>query len=287
LAVAVEKTIDLGERRDGPGVWASIGRTAARVSGPSLAVTYLSLLVLIPIAAVAAQAFDSGWGAFASAVTQPEAEAALELTLESALVVVAVNTIAGTAIAWVLTRDRFAGRRVLTAIVELPFALPTVVAGLTLLSVYGPDSPLHLDVAGTRLAVLVALAFVTLPFSVRSVQPVIEELDAEAEEAAASLGAGSFTVFRRVVLPSLAPSMLGGAALGFARALGEFGSLVFITGDRPFHTEVASVYIFGLFENDQRQAAAAVSVVLLVSSLVILLVAGAFRRRISRDAVST
>ena len=202
------------------------------------------------------------------------------------MIVVVVNTFAGTAIAWVLVRDSFPGKRVLGYLIDLPFALPTVIAGLTLLSLYGPDSPIHLDIADTRLAVWVALAFVTLPFAVRSIQPVLEELDLDAEEAAASLGASSFTVFRRIVLPSLAPAMISGASLAFARALGEYGSLVLFTSGIPFKTMVASIRIFGLYEADDIQGAAAVSLVLLVLSLMILLLLGGFRRYLSRDEVA-
>jgi sulfate/thiosulfate transport system permease protein len=257
-----------------------------RSTGPGAAIVYLSLLVLIPIAALASQAFDGGWSAFWSAVRNPESWAALKLTLISALIVVVVNTFAGTAIAWVLVRDSFPGKKLLGALVDLPFALPTVIAGLTLLSLYGPDSPIHLNVANTRVAIWVALAFVTLPFAVRSIQPVLEELDLDAEEAAASLGASPFTVFRRVVLPSLAPAMISGASLAFARALGEYGSLVLFTSGLPFKTMVASIRIFGLYESGDQQAAAAVSVVLLVLSLVILIALGSLRRHLTRDEVS-
>jgi sulfate transport system permease protein len=273
-----------GHRR---GVMRTVGKGLVRSSGPGAAVIYLSLLVLIPIAAVATQAFHGGWSAFWSAVRDPESWAALKLTVMSAVIVVAVNIVAGTAIAWVLVRDQFPGKRLLGALVDLPFALPTIIAGLTLLSLYGPDSPIHLDIADTRLAVCVALAFVTLPFAVRSIQPVLEELDLDAEEAAASLGAGSFTVFRRIVLPSLAPAMISGAALAFARALGEYGSLVLFTSGLPFKTMVSSIRIFGLFESGDFQAAAADSLVLLVLSLVVLLLLGTWRRHLSRDEVAS
>jgi sulfate/thiosulfate transport system permease protein len=257
-----------------------------RGSGPGAAVIYLSLLVLIPIAAVASQAFQGGWGAFWSAVHNPESWAALRLTLLSAVIVVVVNMFAGMAIAWVLVRDNFHGKKLLGALVDLPFALPTVIAGLTLLSLYGPDSPVHLDIADTRLAIWVALAFVTLPFAVRSIQPVLEELDLDAEEAAASLGANSFTVFRRIILPSLGPAIASGAALSFARALGEYGSLVLFTSGIPFKTEVGSIRIFGLYEASDYQAAAAVSLALLVMSLVVLILLGTLRRHLSRDEVT-
>jgi sulfate transport system permease protein len=197
-----------------------------------------------------------------------------------------VNTVAGTAIAWLLVRDRFPGKRIVASLVDLPFALPTVVAGLTLLSLYGPDSPFHLNASGTRVGVWIALAFVTLPFSVRAVQPVLTELDRDAEEAASSLGANTTTVLRRIVLPSLAPAMLSGAMLAFARAMGEFGSLVFISGEKPFSTEVAAVRVFGLYENGQNNSAAAVSLALLVLSLAVLLAFGMLRRRLSRPEVT-
>jgi sulfate/thiosulfate transport system permease protein len=206
--------------------------------------------------------------------------------LLSAVIVVIVNTFAGMAIAWVLVRDDFHGKKLLGALVDLPFALPTVIAGLTLLSLYGPSSPIHLDIADTRLAIWVALAFVTLPFAVRSIQPVLEELEPDTEEAAASLGASSFTVFRRIILPSLGPAIASGAALSFARALGEYGSLVLFTSGLPFKTEVASIRIFGLYEAGSMQGAAALSLVLLVLSLVILIILGTVRRHLTRDAVT-
>jgi sulfate transport system permease protein len=249
-------------------------------------VVYLSLLVLIPLAAIASTAFNGGWHGFWTAVRNPIAWAALKFSLENSVVVVAVNTVAGTAVAWVLVRDRFPGKRVLSMIVDLPFALPTVVAGLTLLSLYGPASPFHVNLEGARLGVLVALGFVTLPFSVRSVQPVLEELDLDAEEAAASLGASPLTVLRRIILPSLAPAMLSGAALAFARALGEFGSLVFLA-NLPGRTESASVYIFGLFSNYDNQGAAAVAFALLVLSLTVLLALGVARRWFLRDGATS
>jgi sulfate transport system permease protein len=265
-------------------------RVAARALGrfvaPGTAVLYLSLLVLIPLAALSVNAFHGGWSGFWGAVHNPESWAALKLTLLSALIGVVLNTLAGTAIAWVLVRDSFPGKGILAWVVDLPFALPTVVAGLTLLSLYGPNSPLHLNASGSRFGVWLALAFVTLPFSVRAVQPVLAELDRDAEEAAASLGAKSPTVLRRIVLPSLAPAMLSGAMLAFARAMGEYGSLVFISGERPFSTEVGSVRIFGLYESGQNSAAAAVSFALLALSLFVLLVFGTLRRRLSRPEVS-
>lgn len=258
---------------------AAAGRAAARVGGPALAVTYLSLLVLLPLAALFTNAFSHGWSSFCSAITQPEAVAALELTLAAAAVVAVVNSVAGLAIAFVLVRDDFRGKALVGALIDLPFALPTVVAGLTLLSLYGASSPLHVNLAGTRLGVGAALLFVTLPFCVRSVQPVLAELDAETEEAAASLGADPRQVLHRVVLPSILPSVLAGAGLAFARAVGEYGSIVLISGNIPFKTQVASSWIFGLAQSDDLPAASAVSVVLIAIALLVLLGIGWARRR--------
>jgi sulfate transport system permease protein len=262
-----------------PPALAAAGRVARRAAGPALAVTYLSLLVLLPVAALITNAFSHGWSEFWSAVTQPEAVAALELTLATSAIVAVVNSVAGLAIAFVLVRDDFRGKALVGALIDLPFALPTVVAGLTLLALYGASSPLHLDLAGTRLGVGAALLFVTLPFCVRSVQPVLAELDAETEEAAASLGASRGQVLRRVLLPSLLPSVLAGAGLAFARAVGEFGSVVLISGNLPFKTEVASSWIYSLSQSDDLPAASAVSVVLVLISLAVLIGIGWARRR--------
>jgi sulfate transport system permease protein len=244
-----------------------------------LAVTYLSLLVILPVAALVTNAFSGGWSAFWAAVAQPEAVAALELTLAVSAIVAVVNSVAGLAIAFVLVRDDFRGKALLSAVIDLPFALPTIVAGLTLLALYGPESPFHVNLAGTRLGIGAALLFVTLPFCVRSVQPVLAELDAETEEAAASLGATPPQVLRRIVLPSLLPAVLAGAGLAFARAVGEFGSVVLISGNLPFKTEVASSWIYSLFQSDDLSAASAVSVVLIAISLFVLLAIGWARRR--------
>jgi sulfate transport system permease protein len=267
-------------RRDGQRArLLAVGSGAATATGPALAVTYLSLLVLLPIAALLSTAFAGGFGAFWREVTEPESFAALKLTLICSLIVAVVNSVAGVLIAWVLVRDDFAGKRIVNAIIDLPFALPTVVAGLTLLSLYGPDSPFGVDVAGTRAGIVLALAFVTLPFSVRTVQPVIAELDRETEEAAASLGASPAAVLRRIVLPSIAPAMLAGAGLAFARAVGEFGSVVLISGNLPFKTEVASAWIYNLSQSDALGSAAAVATVLVAISLAVLLGMGWLRRR--------
>jgi sulfate transport system permease protein len=204
------------------------------------------------------------------------------VTLGASLVVGLINAVMGTLIAWMLVRDRFLGQGFVNSLIDLPFALPTIVAGLTLLALYGPTSPVGVNVAFTRTAIMLALLFVTLPFVVRTVQPVLLELDREMEEAAASLGAGSFATFRRIVFPNLLPAILSGVALAFARAIGEFGSVVLITGNLPFQTEVSSVYIFGRIESGDPAGAAAVSVVLLVTSFAVLLLIGALRRWATR-----
>ena len=191
----------------------------------------------------------------------------LELTLACSLLVVVINAISGTLIAWVLVRDKFVGKSLVNSIIDMPFALPTIVAGLTLLALYGPLGPTGINIAYTRTAVMVALLFVTLPFVVRAVQPVLLGARRAMEEAARSLGAGGFTTFRRIILPNLLPAILSGSALGFARAVGEFGSVVLISGNIPFETQVASVHIFSRSRTTTPTGAAAVSVVLLALSL--------------------
>ena len=233
-------------------------------------IVYLSVIVLLPLAAVVWRSTDGGVDGFLRAVTDPQAISALKLTLVASLAVVAINVVTGTLIAWVLVRDSFRGKGLVNAIIDLPFALPTIVAGLTLLALYGPESPFGLNVAYTQASVGMALLFVTLPFVVRAIQPVLLELDRDMEEASVSLGASELQTFLRVILPNLVPAILSGAALGFARSVGEFGSVVLITGNIPFETQVASVYIFGQVEGDNASGAAAVSVVLLAISLVVL-----------------
>ena len=247
-----------------------------------LATAYLSLIVLLPLAALVWKAGKAGRGGFWDAVSDPQAVSALKLTIAVSVAVCLINAVMGTVVAWILVRDRFWGQGVVNAIIDLPFALPTIVAGLTLLALYGPNGPVGVNVAFTRWAILLALLFVTLPFVIRTVQPVLLELDREMEEAAASLGASTFTTFRRVVLPNILPAVLSGVALAFARAVGEFGSVVLVSGNIPFKTEVASVYILGRIESGDSAGAAAVSVVLLGISFVVLLGIGAIRRRATR-----
>lgn len=255
--------------------------------GTGVAVLWLSVIVLLPLAALTAAAFDDGIAGFWAAVTAPGARAALGVTVLLALVVAVGNVVMGTLVAWVLVRDEFPGRRVADAVIDLPFALPTIVASIVLLSLYGPASPIGVQLYATQPGVVVALAFVTLPFVVRSVQPVLMEADREAEEAAASLGAGTGTILRRILLPSLAPAILSGGGLAFARAVGEYGSVVLIGGNIPRHTQVASQYIQQQVEVGRPVNAAAVSVALLAVAFATLLllrvVSGASRRRSGRE----
>jgi len=188
----------------------------------------------------------------------------------------------GTLMAWVLVRDRFPGKAALDTVIDLPFALPTIVAGLPLLALYGPNSAVHVNAAYTRWGILMALLFVTLPFVVRTVQPVLIELDREMEEAAASLGAGRLTIFRRIVFPHLLPALVSGVALAFARAIGEFGAVILISGNLPFKTEVASLYVFQRISSGDETGAAALAVLLLVISLAVLLTIGGVRRWATR-----
>jgi sulfate transport system permease protein len=225
------------------------------------------------------QSFEGGVAAFWDAVTSPQAIAAIRLTLIVSLIVAAIDAIMGTLIAWVLVRDEFAGKRLVNGLIDLPFALPTIVAGLVLLALYGPSGPLGINLAYTRVAVLLALLFVTLPFVVRAVQPVLMGLEREAEEAAESLGAGPWTTFRRIILPALRPAMLAGVGLAFGRAVGEFGSIVLISGNLPYKTEVASVLVYAQIESGNTTGAAAVSVVLLAISFLVLLGISAIARK--------
>jgi sulfate transport system permease protein len=242
-------------------------------------VAYLGIIVILPVAALVFTSLAGGLDAFIAAITQPANLAALIMTLCAAMLVVLIDAVMGTLIAWILVRDDFPGKRSVNALIDLPFALPTVVAGLTLLTLYGPKSPFGLNLAYTQVAIGMALLFVTLPFVIRSVQPVLLELDVDMEEAAASLGASPSMILRRIILPTLLPAILTGAGLAFARAIGEYGSIVLISGNIPFKTEIASVAIFNQIENDDPAGAAAISVVLLVISLLVLAAMDLVRRR--------
>ena len=243
--------------------------------------TFLSIVVIFPIAALTWSATGKGADGFWNTVSSAEAVAALKLSLLMAALAAISNAVLGTLTAWVLVRDSFRGKSLLNSIIDLPFALPTIVVGLVLIALYGPRSPIAVNVTFTRWAIYLALLFVTLPFVVRTVQPVLIELDREMEDAARSLGAGSIAVFRRIVLPNILPGILSGLTMAFARAVGEVGSVVLITGNLPFKTEVASVFVLQRADSDPH-GAAAVSVVLLTISFAVLLVIGGLRRLATR-----
>jgi sulfate transport system permease protein len=251
-------------------------RTAAL--GLGVGVLWLSIIVLLPIAAILAKSLEGGLGSFWANVTEPEALATIRLTVGASILVTVVNALIGTLIAWVLVRDSFPGKAVVEVIIDIPFALPTIVAGLVLISLYGPKSPFGVNFVGTRQGVVLALLFVTLPFVVRSVQPVLIDMERDVEEAAASLGASRFTTFRRIILPTIAPAIFSGAALAFARALGEFGSVILISANLIGKTEVSSSYILKMIESEDAAAASSVAAFLLIVAIVVLVVLDALQR---------
>jgi sulfate/thiosulfate transport system permease protein len=250
--------------------------------GLGFAVVYLSLIVLIPLAVLVSKSTGKGSHYFWSALSTPDAISALKLTVGLSVLVALVNLVMGTLIAWVLVRDTFVGKGVIDVLIDLPFALPTIVAGLVLLALYGIGSPLGINIAFTRTSVFVALLFVTLPYVVRTVQPVLIELDRDAEQAAHSLGASRATTFRRIVLPNLMPAMLSGAGLAFTRAIAEYGSVNLISGNLPNKTQVASVLIYNRIEGDDPIGAAALATVLLAIALVVLIAIDLLQRRGAR-----
>lgn len=252
-----------------PGFGLSLGFTLA----------YLSLIVLVPLAAVFLKAATLSLPAFWAIVTSPRVLASYRLTFGASLLAALVNIVFGLLLAWSLVRYRFPGKRLVDALIDLPFALPTAVAGISLTSLYARNGWLgqHLEAAGikvafTPLGVLVALVFIGLPFVVRTVQPVLEDLDTEIEEAAASLGAGRWHTLRRVVLPTLLPALLTGFALAFARAVGEYGSVIFIAGNLPMISEITPLIIITKLEQYDYAGATAVASVMLVASFILLLV---------------
>ncbi len=255
---------------------AAPGRSGKRFSDDPLRIgvagIWLSVIVLLPLAAIVWQSAEGGWTAFASAVTSNSALASFKVTLLISIVVAVLNGIFGLLVAWVLVRDNFPGKRIVDTLIDLPFALPTIVASIVLLALYGPSSPIDVHLQHTQWGVGIALLFVTLPFVVRAVQPVLLELEREVEEAAASLGASNPVIFSKVILPALLPALLSGVGLAFSRAIGEFGSVVLIGGAVPGETEVSSQWIRTLIENDDRTGAAAISIVLLAISFVVLFV---------------
>jgi len=250
-----------------PGFGLSLGYT----------ITYLSLIVLIPLSAAFIETAGMGLGAFWDAVTRPRVLAALRLSFGLSIAAAAINALAGLLVAWVLTRYDFPGRKIVDAAIDLPFALPTAVAGIALTAVYAPNgwlgAPLAhigIKVAFAPLGIMIAMMFVGLPFAVRTVQPVLENMDVELEEAAAMLGANRWTSFRRVVLPALLPATLTGFAMCFARGVGEYGSVVFISGNMPMKTEIAPLLIVTELEQYDFHAATAIAVIMLIISFGVL-----------------
>jgi sulfate transport system permease protein len=277
-AVLSQDTRAVGRGR--PGVrWTLSGGSTL---GLGVAMLWFSLLVLIPLAAIVATAGGDGWHGYVDTLTNPQSWAAIKLTVGQSLLVTAVNVVMGTTIAWVLVRDRFWGKRLLDVVIDIPFAMPTIVAGLVLLSLYGPKSPLGINVANSRASVTRARASDTLPFIVRTGPPFRPELDADVEEAAASLGATRLTILRRVVLPSIVPAIAAGAALSFARAISEYGSLVLLSGSLPYKTEVVSVRVLSFIEGGDRTSAAALATIMLGVALAVIVALDVLQRKVAR-----
>ncbi len=248
--------------------------------GLSLGITlsYLSILVLIPLSALFWKAGSGGAAAFWRSALAPQAMAAYKVTFGCALLAAIINCGAGLLVAWVLVRYRFPGKSLVDALVDMPFALPTAVGGIALATVYGPNGFIGsklaargIDVIGTPIGIVIALIFISLPFVVRTVQPVLQELDGSLEEAASSLGAGRWETFRRVLFPTLLPSLITGFALAFARAIGEYGSVIFITSNMPFKTQIAPQLIYEKLEEYDYAGATSIAVVMLLTSFVMLL----------------
>ncbi|QGG57544.1 sulfate ABC transporter permease subunit CysT [Paenibacillus sp. B01] len=258
-----------------------------------ITVLYLGIIVLIPLGCIFLKTSDLSWGEFWSTVTAPRVMASYRISLLTSLAAALVNLLFGLIVAWVLVRYRFPGRRLLDSLVDLPFALPTAVAGVALTAIYAPNGwigqwlePLGLKVAFTPLGITIALIFIGLPFIVRTVQPVLEDLDKEIEEAAVMLGAGRWRTVLRVVLPELTPALLTGFALAFARGIGEYGSVVFISGNMPMKTEIAPLLIMTKLESFELEQATAIAVVLLVMSFAMLLFINYIQWRASRRALA-
>jgi sulfate transport system permease protein len=239
---------------------------------------YLSLIVLIPLSATFLKTSGMGWERFWAAATSPRAIASYELTFGASLIAASINAVAGLLVAWVLVRYTFPGKRIIDGLVDLPFALPTAVAGIALTTIYAPTgwvgqqlAKVGIQSAYSPLGVTIALTFIGLPFVVRTVQPVLEDLDSEIEQAAATLGANRFFTFTRVIFPEIWPALLTGFALAFARAIGEYGSVVFISGNQPMKTEITPLLIITKLEEYDYRGATALAVVMLIVSFVLLL----------------
>jgi len=264
-----------------PGVRLTLGFTLA----------YLLLLVIIPLSTLFVRTARLGWSGFLEAATSPRAMAAYKLSVGASVTAALVNGVFGLLVAWVLTRYKFPGKSIADALVDLPFALPTAVAGVALTTLYAQNgligallAPHGIKVAFTPLGITVALTFIGLPFVVRSVQPVLETLPREIEEVAATLGADRWQTFQRVILPALTPALVAGVSLSFARAIGEYGSVVFISGNMPGLTEIAPLLIMGKLEQYDYGGATAIAVVMLLLSAVILISAGLLQRRAAKRA---
>jgi len=265
------------------------GRRAARSGGLDrtsaiglgVAMVWMSILVFIPLAAVIVKASGGGLDTYLHTFTNPQTFAALRLTVVTSFLATVINMVMGTIIAWVLVRDRFWGKRIVDVIIDIPFALPTIVAGLVLLALYGPSSPLGVDVSNSRKAVFLAILFVTLPFVVRTVQPVLEEMERDVEEAAASLGASGFTTLRRIIIPTLVPAIFAGAALSFARGISEYGAMVLLSGNLPNRTEVVSVRVLSYLEGGNPEDAAALATVMLVVAVLAIVTLDIVQRKVA------
>ncbi|PPC78326.1 sulfate ABC transporter permease subunit CysT [Pokkaliibacter plantistimulans] len=252
---------------------------------------YLSLIFLLPVASLLLFTVSMSWHDFVAAVTHPQVLASYRLSLLASLAGAGINLLFGALVAWVLVRYQFPGKRLLDALVDLPFALPTAVAGIALVTLYAKSGwigqylePFGIKIAYSQLGVIMALTYIGLPFVVRTVQPVLADLEAELEEASASLGASRFTTLRRVILPSLLPALLTGFALAFARAIGEYGSVVFISGNMPYRTEITPLLIVAKAEQFDYHGAAAIGTVMLLSAFVLLLLINGLQAWASRRA---
>jgi sulfate/thiosulfate transport system permease protein len=259
-----------------PGFWPALSYTAL----------YLSLIVLIPLSAVFLKSASSSWEHVWKTITSPNVVAAYRLSFGASLIAGLISVIVGFLVAWVLVRYQFPGKAVVDALIDLPFALPTAVAGIALTSLYTESgwlgrylTPLGIKVAFTPLGVIIALTFIGLPFVVRSVQPVLADADQELEEAASSLGASRWQVFTRVIFPVVRPALLTGFALAFARALGEYGSVIFISGNMPMKTEIVPLLIVTKLEQYDYAGATAIAAVMLITSFLLLLAINALQRR--------
>lgn len=283
MATFTTRTVRVAERPLPWGKWGIRG----------LALTYLGAMLVIPLAVIVQDGLRGGLDALWRQVTQPVAWSALTLTLWTSAVMALINAVMGTVTAYVLVRYRFPGKAIINALVDIPFAIPTLVTGVMLVVLYGPQQPLGKWVEttlGVRIifappGIILALLFVTFPFVVRAIQPVLMSLDREQEEAAATLGAGAWTIFRRIVLPPLAGPLVSGTLLSFARAIGEFGAIVVVAGNIPLRSQTAAVFVFGEVESENRLGASAMSVVMLaIACGLVLVVDWLQRRRAGRSA---